>query len=222
MPANVLPNYSFERNVGRFRSSASGRFVARRDILGLMERQIATSENRLADLTTALHEKRISPAIWQEQMRTELRRLHTTNAALGAGGFDRLTAKEWGRTGGLLRSDYQRLTNLANDIVAGKASLPQALQRVHGYIGNARVNFFEAEREAQKTAARESGEVLVMIRDLGASEHCSSCVDYHMLGWQPDLPSPGTQSECLSNCRCGLRYRTVTPSQAAELIGTRG
>jgi hypothetical protein len=205
MPASVLPNYSFERNVGRFRSSVTGRFVARRDILGLMERQINSSEQRLADLTTALHEKRISPAIWQEQMRTELRRLHTTNAALGAGGFDRLTAKEWGRTGGLLRSDYQRLTNLANDIVAGKASLPQALQRVHGYIGNARVNFFEAERDAMRATGRQFEER----RRLGASEHCEDCLEYHAQGWQPlgVLPVPGVGSICATRCRCQLERR---------------
>lgn len=202
-----LPNYSWDRSQARYRSSATGKFVSRKDILGLMERQINSSEQRLTDLTTALHEKRISPAIWQEQMRTELRRLHTTNAALGAGGFDRMTFKEWGRTGGLLRNDYQRLTNLANDIVAGKASLPQALSRVAGYAGNARVNFFEAERDAMRATGKQYEER----RRLGASEHCIDCVDYYRQSWQPlgVLPVPGQGSVCGTKCRCSLERREV-------------
>lgn len=219
--ADILVGYSWSRNEARYRSSATGRFVARRDVLSLLDTQINTAEQRLGDLVTALHEQRISPGIFQEQMRTELRRLHLQNAALGSGGFERLSNKEYGRTGQLLRGDYERLTNLARGIADGTVSLPQALNRVHGYVGNARVNFLEAERDAQKAAAREVGEVLIMIRTLGPSEHCRSCVDYHQRGWQYDLPSPGTQSECMSNCRCGLRYRTASISQAAELIGTR-
>jgi hypothetical protein len=203
----ILPNYSWDSSQARFRSSATGKFVARRTILDLMERQITGSENRLADLTTALHEGRISPAIWQEQMRTELRRLHTTQAALGAGGFDRMSFREWGRTGGLLRNDYQRLTNLANDIVAGKASLPQALSRVAGYVGNARVNFFEAERDAMRATGKQFEER----RRLGASEHCIDCVEYYRQGWQPlgVLPVPGQGSVCGTRCRCAMERREV-------------
>jgi hypothetical protein len=203
----ILPNYAYDRSLARYRSGATGRFVGRRTILDLMERQITGGENRLADLTTALHEGRISPAIWQEQMRTELRRLHTTNAALGAGGFDRMTFREWGRTGGLLRNDYQRLTNLANDIVAGKASLPQALQRVRGYVGNARVNFFEAERDAMRATGKQYEER----RRLGASENCIDCVEYYRQGWQPlgVLPVPGQGSVCGTRCRCAMERREV-------------
>lgn len=221
MPPSLLPGYGWDGGAARFRSGATGQFVARTRILGLMERQITSAENRLTDLTTALHEGRISPAIWQEQMRTELRRLHTTQAALGSGGFDRMGFKEWGRTGGLIRQDYQRLTNLANDIVAGRASLPQALNRVRGYVGNARVNFFEAERDARKEAAAIKNMMLLMIRDLGAAEHCRDCVNYHQQGYQLNLPSPGIGSICTSRCRCGLRYKEVPASEAGEWIGTR-
>lgn len=205
MPSNVLPNYTWDRSVARYRNTTRGFFVSRKDILGLMERQISGSENRLTDLTTAFHEGRISPAIWQEQMRTELRRLHTTNAALGIGGFDRMGFREWGRTGRLLRYDYPRLTNLANDILTGKATLPQALNRVNGYVGNARVNFFEAERDALRATGKQHEER----RRLGASEHCPSCVDYAGRSWQPlgTLPVPGTQSECGTHCRCNMERR---------------
>lgn len=205
--ADVLPGYTFARDSARYRNTSTGRFVARRDILSLLDSQINGAERRLGDLVTALYEKNISPAIFQEQMRTELRRLHMQNAALGAGGFDRLTAREYGRAGQMLRTDYERLTNLARDIVDGKATLPQALNRVSGYAGSARVNFLEAERDA----VRDTGRPMEERRRLGVAEHCDDCVEYASLSWQPlgTLPVPGNGSVCGSRCRCSLERREV-------------
>lgn len=205
--ADVLPGYTYKRSTGQFHYLSNGQFVARERILGLLDSQINGAERRLGDLVTALYEERIAPAIFQEQMRTELRRLHLQNAALGAGGFDRLTSREYGRAGQMLRGDYERLTNLARDIVSGKATLPQALVRVQGYVGTARVNFLEAERDAVRATGIEYEER----RRLGVAEHCDDCVGYAAQGWQPlgVLPVPGDGSVCGSRCRCSLERREV-------------
>lgn len=205
--ADILPGFLYDRSNARYRNTSTGRYVARRDILGLLDTQINAAERRLGDLVTALHEQRISPAIFQEQMRTELRRLHLQNAALGAGGFDRLTAREYGRAGQMLRTDYERLTNLARDIVDGRATLPQALNRVQGYAGQARQNFLEAERDAARATGRDYEER----RRLGVAEHCNDCVGYAERSWQPlgVLPVPGTSSVCGTHCRCTLERREV-------------
>lgn len=209
--ADILPGYSWSRNEARYRSSTTGRFVARRDVLSLLDTQINGAERRLGELVTALHEQRISPGIFQEQMRTELRRLHLQNAALGSGGFERLSNREFGRAGQMLRGDYGRMTNLANDIVNGRATLPQALQRVRGYAGTARSNFLAAERDAAQQAAAQRGARMEERRRLGAAEHCADCVRWAGMGWQPlgTLPVPGEQSVCSRNCRCSLERREV-------------
>lgn len=209
--ADVLPGFTWDRSVARYRDTTRGQFVSRQRITGLLDIQINTAEQRLGNLVTALHEQRISPGVFQEQMRTELRRLHLQNAALGSGGFERLTSREYGRAGQMLREDYGRLTNLANDIVNGRATLPQALNRVHGYVGTARNNFLHAERDANQQAAAERGVRMEERRRLGASEHCVDCVRYAALGWQPigTLPVPGEGSVCSRNCRCSLERREV-------------
>lgn len=209
--ADVLPGFTFSRDTARYHNTSTGRFVARRDVLNLMDRSINTAERRLGDLVTALHEQRISPGIFQEQMRTELRRLHLQNAALGSGGFDRLGPREYGRAGQMLRGDYQRLSNLAQGIVDGNVSLPQALNRVSGYAGTARSNFLAAERDAARDGAQRRGVRMEERRRLGASEHCVDCVRYAGLGWQPlgTLPVPGEASICSRNCRCSLERREV-------------
>lgn len=205
--AEVLPGYTWSRGAGRYRSTATGRFVARREITGLLNTQVANAETRLGDLVTALYEKQIDASTWQSVMRDELRRLHLQNAALGAGGFDRLSSREFGRAGALLREDYARLTQLARDIASGETTLPQALNRVRGYVGSARMNYYAADRDAARLTGRRFEER----RYLHASESCGDCVDYAGRGWVEEgtLPLPGEDSQCTKYCRCTMERREV-------------
>jgi len=219
MPADVLPGYTWSAGASRYRNGATGRFVARRDILGLLDAQVGSAQARLGELTTALHEGRIAPAVWADQMRNELRRLHSQNRALAVGGWDRMTHADWGAVGGRLRGDYARVQRLATDMQAGNVTLPQALARVDGYIGNARVQFWSAE-QARRAA---EGMVSISLRSLGIAEHCGDCVAYHERGWcvAGELPPPGEGSECNVHCRCTMERREVTVTELGEWLGTR-
>lgn len=208
MPQEILPSYTWSVDVARYRSTETGRFVARRDIMNLLETQTNSAERRLGELTTAYHEGRMSASTWQVTMRDELRRLHSQNMALGVGGWDRATPQSWGRVGGYLQADYTRMAQLAQDIADGKATLPQALQRVNGYVVSARRNFFEADRDAM----HRSGRMFEERRRLHAQESCPECIDYAGRGWVPafTLPIPGDASRCGSYCRCTMERREVT------------
>lgn len=218
--ADVLPGYTWAAESSRYRSLSTGRFVARRDILGLVGGQVRGAEGRLANLTTAFHEGRLSGSVWMEQMSTELRRLHLQNSALGAGGWDRLTPRDFGRVGGRLQADYRRLEGFAAAIQNGELTLPQALSRTNLYVGNARVQFWEAERDRLVAAP---GMAIVERRVLGDAEHCSDCLGYYDRGWQPvgSLPVPGQQSQCLTYCRCNMLYRTIPAAELGEWLGTK-
>jgi len=220
MPADVLPGFTWSTSATRYRSNATGRFVARRDVLGLLDGQVNSAGRRLGDLTTVLHEGRIAPAVWADQMRNELRRLHSQNRALAVGGWDRMTPRDWGAVGGRLRDDYARITRLAGDVQAGSVTLPQALNRVQGYIGNARMQFWNGEREHRQV---QPGMIPIELRTLGNAEHCGDCVEYHDRGWctEGELPVPGADSECTTHCRCSMEWRQVPAEQAGEWLGTR-
>ena len=165
----------------------------------------------MGELTTALVEKRLSPVAYQSIMRDEMRRLHLQNAALGSGGWDKTTAREFGRSGALLREDYKRMSNLANGVANGEVSLAQALNRIQGYAGSARINFLAAERDANRQAAQLRGVQLEERRRLGVAEHCKDCAGYAAMGWVPlgELPLPGQGSICGTHCRCSLERREV-------------
>src|SRR5687767_1196035 len=113
---DILPGYAFDTRVARYRSTSRGQFVSRNRIMDLLDNQVRSAERRLGDIVTAMHEGNLSPGFGQTLMRDELRRLHLQNAALGSGGFDRLDFRAYGRAGRMLREDYARIANLANDI----------------------------------------------------------------------------------------------------------
>tara|TARA_R110000868_G_scaffold117128_1_gene311389 strand:+ start:1757 stop:2422 length:666 start_codon:yes stop_codon:yes gene_type:complete len=220
MAESVLPGYRFNTASHRYVSQTTGRFVARRDIVSLLDKQVTSGAERLGELTRDFHEGKIDRAVWLEQMRGEVKTAHLTNRALGAGGWDRLTQADYGAVGGRLQADYRRLEGFADDIASGKASIAQALNRSNMYAGNARVQFWDAERERRTSG---TGNVLIERRVLGAAEHCNSCVDFYEQGWQMagQLPSPGVDSECLSNCKCVIVSKEVPVLIAGEWIGTR-
>lgn len=219
MPSTVLPGFTFSRSLARFRNTATGRFVSRDRILDLLDGQIRHAENRLGDIVTAMHERTIAPGMGEMLMRDELRRLSLTNAALGKGGFERLDFRDYGRAGRQLRDTYARVSNLARDLEAGRVSLPQALNRVAGYVGEARRNFFETEREALRATGRAYEER----RRINSHETCRDCVRWASMGWRPlgQLPVPGEQSRCNSHCRCNMERREVTPEMMRERMTVR-
>jgi hypothetical protein len=196
--------------------------VARRDILGLLESQSSATEARAGDLTNAVMEGRISPTVWQEEMRTELRRQILQQEALGAGGWDNLGPRQYGRAGADLRDLYARIAGTARDIADGNISAAQALARANEYAGHARSHFYTAERETVKPTT--PNKVILERRMLGGGGRtCNDCVSFYDAGWQPFglLPPPGADSVCRGNCKCNLIRMEVDAGTEGQLIGTK-
>src|SRR5215204_4005195 len=107
--ASPLPGYTWAGDVGRYRSNDTGRFVSRKDILGLLDSTTAAAEKQIASLTNAVMEGRISASVWQEQMRTEVKQQVLSQTALGSGGFDRISQQSYGRAGADLRQLYAKI-----------------------------------------------------------------------------------------------------------------
>lgn len=219
--SDLLPGFTFDRSSHRYRDLSTGRYVAREHITRLLDAQVQATTERLTTLTTAAHEGAISPAVYAHQMRTEVRRLTLQNAALGAGGFDRLTQSDYGRVGRQLRDEYARLVNFANQMKEGSVTLPQALNRAEMYAGTARIQFWATE--GAHVQPSQGGTVMIERRLLGVAEHCADCLDYYNQGWQPlgVLPEPGQGSACMSNCKCKKVRNEVALAVADEWIGTK-
>jgi hypothetical protein len=220
--ASPLPGYTWADEVGRYRSNDTGRFVARKDILGLLDVQTSAAEKQIASLTNAVMEGRISPAVWQEQMRTEVKRQVISQTALGSGGFDRISQQSYGRAGADLRQLYAKISGTAADIADGKISMAQAQARANEYAGHARSHFYSAEREKVQPSA--PNRVFIERRLLGGGgKTCSDCVNFYDAGWQPFglLPPPGADSVCGGHCKCTMIRQEIEAGTEAEWLGSK-
>jgi len=205
----VLPGYRYNKSAARYISNKTGRFVARSSILSLLDGEVLQREMEVGRLTQAFMSGQISPSVFTARFRAELLQAHLQFGALGAGGWDRLTQADYGRMGGILQADYRRINGFAQDIISGKISEAQALNRAGMYMGNARREYWHTYRGNYPIP--KPGYTIIERRVLGTAEHCPSCLDYAGQGWQPHgvLPIPGENSQCMTNCRCGLESKTV-------------
>jgi len=204
---DLLSGYTFDDRSCRYRSLTTGRYVARGRIVELLDAQIQQRGSRLARLTMDYAANKLTPRDWIVAMRDELRRAHLQYASLGRGGWDRLAgdAKAYGRIGGILQADYRRLLGFADDIANGRLSDAQILNRLEMYLGNARREFWENQRDG----LRASGQRYEARRVLQPAEHCEDCIVMAREGWKPieQLVMPGEGSRCLTNCKCVVDYR---------------
>jgi hypothetical protein len=216
----------------------TGLYVARAVIVGLLDAQVNATEVQMTDLTTAVMEGLITVAVWQEQVRTEVKRQVLQQTALGSGGWDRISQAGYGRAGADLRQLYAQISGTARDIShalaakppgvggggndGGKITMAQAQARANEYAGHGRSHFYVAERETVKPSA--SNMMLIERRMLGAGgKTCKDCVSFYGQGWQPlgVLPPPGVDSVCRGNCKCRLVRMEVDATTVAEWIGTK-
>jgi hypothetical protein len=221
MPADVLSQYHYDKRIGQYRSDKTGKFVGRKTIVGLMRDQVGGAEDRFGALTTAYYEGKLSAATWIEAMQTEQRRLTLQNAALGAGGWDRLTQAQYGRAGADLRQIYAKISGTARDIADGKITLAQALARANEYVGSAKAHFWEADRESLQ--ASDTSVVILERRVLHGDESCKDCVEYYDKGWQymGQLPVPCQDSVCGGHCKCTLERTEVPANEVDQWLGTK-
>ena len=217
--ANLLPGYTYEKGIGRYRSEKTGRFVARSKITELLEQNVDAADSKLQNLAEALHEGKIDPSTFVYQAKTELKRAHLQNRAIGAGGWDNLDSSDFGAVGGRLNASYRKIIGTAEDIRDGKISLAQSKARMHSYMGDARRHYYDAEKTRRKP---EPG-TLIIYRRIAAMDAatCADCMNYYAMGWQLSLPSPGEACVCNGNCRCTVLEKTVLETAVSEWIGTK-
>lgn len=220
-PSDYLQGYEWVASAHNYRRP-NGTFVKRDRILELLEQSIAQREGRMVKGTQAFLDGKISARAWVSRESIMLKREYLQNAALGAGGWDRLTPEQLRLISQRLNAEYARLGNLADQIAAGQVTEAQALSRLHMYQGNARQMYFIAEQSTLPKAPQ--GTMYITRRLLGAAEHCKDCLDFAGQGWQPEgvLPVPSEGSVCDGNCRCTLERRLIPVDEQSKWIGTKG
>lgn len=204
------PGFVFDLRMaggGRYRevlaSGSLGKMVSAKDITSLARNMADAQSDRLALLARDAVEGKLSPAMFEAAVRSELRNAYSANAALGRGGFQRMTAVEYGRNGATLRDEYQYLRGFAQDIADGKLTVAQAEARARLYGGKAYSRYTDEDARLRRESGEFTEEKWGPTR--GDDQVCGDCSGFAAMGWQPlgTFPSPGDGSTaCLGACRC--------------------
>lgn len=200
---------------GRFRDASTGRFVRADAFEASLNALIDGSRERMAGLAQQLRGGRLSLAAWQEAAAAELKAVSIVTGTLARGGVNHMTPSAYGQIGRMLRTQYEYLQAVADDIAAGRRLLDGRLDNsARLFAGSAR-GIYAA---GQEQVARQRG-LAFERRQLSAAESCEPCQAEARKGWQPigSLAAIGSL-RCRSNCRCRLifarRERAATSDAA--------
>lgn len=205
--------YVWDEDSGRYRNRNSNRPVLDRTVQRAGERYIEEHvRSELEQLGDRLIAGDISLERWQTETARVLKDAHLIVYTTGRGGAEQMGPSDWGRIGGRLRYQYQRLDLFARQILSGRIrddgtimplSEGEIRARIRMYARSVRTAFFDG-----RTAAKETAGYQFEQRILGSGEACPDCVDYANRGIVPigSLPEPGKSSVCRSNCQCSKIY----------------
>lgn len=189
--------------------------IPREVVRQLLEKSTLYTEERLAKSASARLYNNLRQIIKEEYIRQYL---------VGIGGRDRMTARNWGSLGGMLKQQYGFLRTFIQEILSQDLDIEKVHSRLNMYARSAREAHTRAR--ARVTAALGYEQVAWMMNT--TAQHCQTCLRRSESGYiqagkhggfmdgsDEVFPADST-SECYSNDRCWLSYRK---SDGQEYLG---
>lgn len=197
--------YTWDEGPRRFRDHF-GRFVKRTEVRKGLDRYVDKLQEEAGNLTVRLQEGEISLERWQRGMADMIKRGHTAATMIARGGREQVRRADWGRTGVILKRQYQYLQGFANELEAGLPITGRVINRAKMYAVAPTATYENMLRQDDIAAGFD-----VERRILHSVNPCKSCVRYRDMGWQRagKLPGIGQRCQCKSRCRCTFeRHRS--------------
>ena len=204
LAASIVLPILFDVATGEFVDS-TGRALRRKMIVRELHNAILDARASVLSLFDDVRTGRITLSQWQGEMQRWISDVHTTAAALGRGGFTRMSVRDLERLAVSLRFHLERLSAFTEQmqsreiLLAGKAQM-----RAGQYIHAARGVYFQFEKiRFQERGFKQERNILAPIE-----RHCAECPGESTKGWVKigDLTPIGARI-CIMNCQCGIEYR---------------
>jgi hypothetical protein len=174
------PLWYWDDSVSQYRDPVTGRFVGISQMQDLRNEYIERQKEISASLAQSYRTGEISIYQLENSIKDLIKNTYIDLYAMGAGGRNNLSQRDWGRIGAMLKEQYGQngyLRGFMEQIAAGNLSEAQIAARLNMYINSANEALWKA-----------------LTRDLGFD--------------LPAYPGDGS-TECLTNCRCEWDIREV-------------
>lgn len=204
----------WDPSIARYRDKATGHLVSEAKVLKLTDKFIVKAvQTNIETNTQRMIDGKITLTDWQHRVAKDIKDANKVAILAGRGGKNAMEQSDWGRLGGRGTFQYSKLNNFAQEIFDGKLTPKQVMMRAKQYARSARTLYFDGQRAA-KSAAGYAEEMRV----LSPAEHCDDCPG--LAGyWAPvgTLPAIG-QTQCMTNCKCTMRYRKTELDKDGYLV----
>jgi len=197
---------------GRFRDG-SGRYISERSVRAVVDQVADQASARLAASAQAMLDGTKSLATFQAEAMATIKQAHVATAVIAHGGAEQMTFSRYGSVGNEIKSQYQYMRGMAEDIASGRQPLNRTIVSRAAMYGQASRITYEKTRNAGQRQRGYAWERNV----IHSGETCSGCRAQSARGLVPigSLVPVGSRT-CLSRCRCTLSYaRTNEAAQAA-------
>lgn len=125
--------YTYDQRLHRYRNSETGRLVSLRTIEGLSEASSTQAADGQSNLVQQYIDNAVSADKLHDLLKDAIKRQAIREYALGRGGVQQMTAKDWGIVGRFLRDEYKYLDGFIEDIRAGALTEAEMLYRIRLY-----------------------------------------------------------------------------------------
>lgn len=212
--------FTWDEKTQRYRvtsGAGKGQFITKEAITTLEEKAITASGSVITKYNKKLAKDEISLQEWQTGIVTELRDLHLQAYALGAGGWENLTKRDYANIKKTIDSEMKFFEAFSKEIADGKLSNAQIEARSQMYA-----NKLHSVMENGRLASHIKAGYKTESRHRTVTESCSECIQYESTGIVEigTLPNPGEACSCRSNCKCYKQYYKTEKGQ--DLLNTLG
>jgi hypothetical protein len=195
----------------------NGRVVSDRGISLLINRELGDMKSNQQWSLGELNNGQMTFEEFQQFNIKQIKEYHVNMMRLGRGGKDKTAANDYLTVARELKStQYPAFERFMERIKAGELSEAQIKDRLSKYANSAKVSYERGKLTSKGEIGRNWGR-----RRLGnCKNHCSPCIYYASLGWQP-LPSvvpPGVRCDCGSYCCCSVETSENAPVNLSDRL----
>lgn len=202
------PLWIWEDKLRRYRNTDTGQFIGIDQMNVLRDQYMARQKSILAGLSEKLRNNQTDIQSFEKSVKQVIKDTYTDMYAMGAGGRNSMSHKDWGKIGSMLKDQYGQnsyLKGFIEQISNGQLSQAQIDARLKMYVNAANESLWKgyaSDLPLELPAYPGDGSTVCLTNcqctwdirrtetgydcywTLGASEHCPDCIE-NASKWNP-------------------------------------